>query len=470
MDWGINLHVDGHFKGLPHYEPQLISAPEGHRVTLVATVEVRDNSTGCGHLCRGVITGQRFRVLADIPVGTQKVTILGGQVTHVRGPVLKVDDQARILIHRQKDLSNVFNLIETCAGMGGLGKGASYAGWKTQVVNDMMPSFCQHMRAVGAKVVEGDISLLATVAALHELAPDAGSIAFGYSCQPFSKAGDGKGGQDVRAQSLPYSLYCAFLLQLDLVITECVPEASMSTFVLKCLQQYMQMTGSDRSEAVLELAQIWPAHRRRWWTVLLKSYMGKVSIPPFPKLPITPTIACLFPFMMPMSDQEIQELTLSGEERIMFEKYGKGLGGHMLEFTQALATALHSWGNQCISCACGCRGPLSTTRLQQKGLFGVLAHIPNQAPDRNVRHLSGREMALLCGFPKESGWEDRQRLLTAGMGQMASPLQSAWIFAAIYNHLINNGFCSGVNIPPQQILACVAMDLFKIRDQTMVQS
>eukprot|EP00435_Cladocopium_sp_Y103_P051551 s1144_g16.t1 len=465
MEFGVNLHHEGVFHGLPQYEPSLLASADGHRVSLVATVEVRDHSSGQGHLCRGLLTGQRFRLRANVPTGVHKVTILGGQVNHVRGPIVSIDGDARVLCHQQKDLSCLFQMIETCAGMGGLGKGATYAGWKTCVFNDMNPKFCKHMENLGEQVVLGDISLLSTVFRLHEAAPTAGSISFGYSCQPFSRAGDGKEGHDQRAQSLPFGLYCAYLLQLDLVVTECVPEASVSPFVLRCLNHYMQMTNSDRSEAVLDLAQIWPAHRRRWWTVLMKSYMGKVYIPPFPKLPMEPTIACLMPRLMTMTQLELQDLILSVDERKKFEQFGKGLGAHMINFMQILATALHSWGNQCVDCACGCRGPLSLHRLQSRGLFGVLAHVPNQDPDKNVRHLSGREMALLNGYPKEEGWTDQPRLLTAGMGQLASPLQSAWVFAAIYNHLVDHGFCKGDQIPPKQILACVAMDLFKLRDQ-----
>ena len=112
----------------------------------------------------------------------------------------------------------------------------------------------------------------------------------------------------------------------------------------------------------------------------------------------------------------------------------------MVNMTEPLATALHSWANQCVDCACGCRGPLSCNRLQAQGLFGVLAHVPGRSPDKNVRHLSAREMALLTGFPKTEGWTDHQRLLCAGVGQLASPLQSAWVFTSILNHLIEHGF------------------------------
>lgn len=60
---------------------------------------------------------------------------------------------------------------------------------------------------------------------------------------------------------------------------------------------------------------------------------------------------------------------------------------------------------------------------------------------------------------------DHQWFLTAGVGQVASPFQAAWIFTAAFNHLIDNGFCAGDKIPPKQILGCVAMYLFKLRDE-----
>lgn len=466
MEWGISLHQTGPYQGLPEYEPQLLSAKDGQRITIVATVEVRDSRSGNGHLCRGVVTGQRFRLIAEVPPGVRKVTVMGGQVTHLRCPIVKVDSQAGILHHREKELAHMFQFIETCSGLGALGLGAKQAGWTTQVHNELMKSFSDHLQKFSSiKTIHGDICKLSTVAAIHDCAPQAASMAFGFSCQPFSRLGDRREGQDPRSQSLPFGLYAAFLLQLDLVVTECVPEASQSPFVLKCMQQYMQMTNSDRSEALLELADVWPSRRRRWWSVLLKSFMGKVRIPPFPKLSAMPTIACLLPGALPMTDQEIEELTLSTEERMMFERYGKGLGGHMINMTEPLATALHSWANQCVDCACGCRGPLSCNRLQAQGIYGVLVHMRGRAPDKNVRHLSAREMALLTGFPKTDGWTDHQRLLAAGVGQLASPLQSAWVFSSILNHLIEHGFFQGDLIPPTQVLACVAADVFKLRDE-----
>ena len=108
MEWGVRLHPDGPFTGLPMYEPSLLSCKEGDRITLVAHLEVRDHSSGCGHMCRGILSGQRFRLLADVPLGVQKVTILGASLTHVRGPVLRVDEGSKVLCHSQKNLSHLF--------------------------------------------------------------------------------------------------------------------------------------------------------------------------------------------------------------------------------------------------------------------------------------------------------------------------------------------------------------------------
>ena len=42
-----------------------------------ATIEVRDNTVGGGHLCKGLLSGQQFRLRAEVPPGTRKVTVLG---------------------------------------------------------------------------------------------------------------------------------------------------------------------------------------------------------------------------------------------------------------------------------------------------------------------------------------------------------------------------------------------------------
>ena len=468
MDYCKRLVSGGPFNGQFDYDPSLLPLLDGSRVNIVAQVTMRDDQTGGGHWCQSVVSGQRFRLHAEIPssAGCPKLTLLNVSKTFFRWPVLKADDKSEILIHPPVVQRDLMLLMETCSGLGGLGCGAEYAGWKVVAQNDCNQLFAAHQAKVSdVPMIEGDINKMETVAALHRAHAHCGSIAFGFACQPYSRLGDQKEGQDPRSLSLPASLYAAFLLQKEIVVCECVPGAATSKYVLSCLDHYMEQTGSTRTEVLLELSEIWPSRRRRWWSVVLKQYLGQVALHPFPKLPVEPTVACLLPQFLTLTAAELEMLTLSAEERKGFAGYGKGIGAQLVDKNQPMPTALHSWGNQLISCRCGCRGPFSHERLCKNGLFGAIVHVPGTTPDRNLRHLAAREVALLSGFPKQSGWDDDPRLMLAGIGQLASPLQAAWIFAQVRNHLVESKVIEGNIIPPTEILACITTDLFDLRDK-----
>ena len=419
-----------------------------------------------GHLCRGFLTGQSFRLRGFPASAGTKLTILNGKVSSFRLPLIKIDDQARVLVHKPRQLDDVLQVVETCVGLGALGHGAKEAGFQVVCMNDINPKFCQHLRDTGEGfVVEGDIASLDTIAKIHAMASGAATMAFGFNCQPFSRLGDQKHGFDHRAQSLPSALYAAYLLQMECVIAECVPEASTSNFVQKCLDQYMEATQSARSETLLELSDLWPAKRRRWWTVLTKANVGQVRLEPLPKLDATPTIRCVLQRFLDLQPDELRQLTLSPEERTMFNRFGKGMGAQIVETNLPLATSLHAWGNQCQACECGCRPAFSEARLQQAGLYGALVYVAGQTPSTDLRHISPKEMALLNGYAKTTGWEGSQRLLMAGVGQLASPVQSAWIFGALRNHLADNHWTSAPKVPCQEILLKIFDALWDLRDE-----
>ena len=439
----------------------------GERCNIVAFVTMRDDHSDGGHWCQGVLTGQRFRLKASIPIsaGCPKVTILNAAKSFFRWPILVVDEKAELLIHPPKDQSSLFALTETCSGLGGLGCGAEYAGWKVVAQNDINSKYMEHQaKHTNIPVVTGDIGDMQTVVALHRTHSASSVMAFGFPCQPYSTAGDRKHGSDPRAAVLPNNLYAAFLLQMEIVVCECVPGAATSKHVLSCLEYYMEMTQSDRSEVLLELADMWPSRRRRWWTVILMQYYGKVKLCPLTKLDLEPTVACLLPKFLDLAQSQLAQLLLTADERKGFSEFGKGIGSHLVERNQPMATALHAWGNQLISCSCGCRPAFSYERLVKSGLFGALVHVPNMEPHQNLRHISPQEVALLCGFPKKSGWDDNQRLLLSGIGQLASPLQAAWVFAQLRNHLIESKVVPGQCISPKEILNCATTDLFDLRD------
>ena len=463
MEYAVRYHDSGTFKGLPVYEERLSRISAGKRITLVAQIDIHDNTLG--HLCTGLLTKQQFRLQCELDDSINRITIVNAIVTHPRGPVLEIDQHAAILKHQAVTGSSLQQLVETCVGLGALGQGASKAGWTVQVGNDQSEKFCDHLANLQKQVVCGDICNLQTVVNMHLQSPTAKSMAFGFSCQPFSKLGDKREGEDIRAQCLPLGLYASYLLQMQLVVLECTPTAPSSQFVKRCLQHHEEMTGFLRSEAILDLQGFWPSSRKRWWCVINNGAFGKVYVPPMPQITPSPTISDIIPKFLELNPQELQELTLTGYERDLFSSLGKGFQEQMVDIHGTLPTALHSWGNQCIRCQCGCGREMSFERLRDHGIHGALVAVHNAMPSANIRHLSGREMSLLNGFAKAEGWDDNQRFLTAGVGQLASPLQSCWVFSHVRRQLQQFHFIPQDDSQPKQILACMALDVLRLRDQ-----
>lgn len=464
MDHSVKLHPEGKFKGLPIYEESLLALKPGSRTSLVAHVVMVDFDGPGGHLCKSLLYSQFFRLKYDITADTKKVTILNGLVHHYRSPILQIDNEAAVLSHPERHASDILKLVETCGGLGALGQGASYAGWSTVVLNELQQTFCDHMKKhQTVPIVQGNIKDKRTIMDIHNVDPTAGSMAWGFSCQPFSQLGDKRQGMDERSMTLPFGLVAAFLLQKEVVVLECVPNASTSVFVQLCISQFIMHTQFEKSEILLELGDLWPSKSRRWWSVLSKGYFGKVQLQELPKLTESPTIGNILPHFLRVNDQEKEQLSLTQHELQKFAQFGKGLQHQTIQMHAQLGTALHSWGNQLQECACKCRKGFSDARLMEHGLHGAL--VETEDPNHPYRHISPKEMAILCGFPKFTGWDDSQRLLMAGIGQLASPIQAAWIFAHIRNHFHDLRMCGLPFTKPRQIVACVCADLFRLRDE-----
>ena len=465
MEFGTPLHTDGKYKGLPQYEQKLWEIKTGGRTTLVASVIVWSPHGDRGHLCRGLQYNQFFRLKAAVPKGCEKITFVNAVVTHNRGPNVSLDEKSAILGHEPREAHDYFRLVELCTGVGALGHGAKIAGWTVEAQNEIQSSFCDHLRHCGSKiVVEGDLCKLSTIVEIHRLAPKAGAMAWGFSCQPFSKLGDQQHGSDPRAQTLPYGLYASYLLQKDLLVLECVPQAATSQFVQQCLNFHIAMTRVEKSETLLELGQLWPSSRRRWWCVLMHESFPKINFREFPSMPQKPIIQHVLPDWLDLSADEIAQLTLEEHERQAFATHKPGIDKQLIGLQDALPTALHSWGNQCQHCKCGCRPSFSHARLQDHGLFGALVKVKGASPNQDLRHVSPKEMALLCGYPKTEGWDTDQRLLMAAIGQLASPIQSAWVFGHIRELLQEYQFGDITPAHPKHIVACVCLEVLKLRD------
>ena len=107
-----------------------------------------------------------------------------------------------------------------------------------------------------------------------------------------------------------------------------------------------------------------------------------------------------------------------------------------------LPPALHSWGCQVLVCPCGCRGAFSEQRLDRCICAVLVKGTPCPSGALNFRR--AREVALFSGFNPNHPLGDDPRLALALVGQLASPLQSAWISCHMANalHSVSNaGLC-----------------------------
>eukprot|EP00438_Fugacium_kawagutii_P025214 Skav222623 [mRNA] locus=scaffold4205:177327:186767:+ [translate_table: standard] len=379
---------------------------------------------------------------------------------------------SEVLQLEQTSAESFFRIKEVCAGVGGLSKGAQFAGFETTVLVEKQPKFCAlHSASDKPAVIEGDISRLSTISRMFRASPTTDGLGMGFSCQPFSKGGDRRGGTDTRAYTLAWGLFIAYILKAPVVILECVLEAPDHQYVRQCIHSFQQCTGFHASERVLDLAHMWPSSRKRWWCVLIHATIGKVPLGPLPKLQFPPMVSDLIPEFCTLEEEELEALILQESERSKLRQLGTDLTKCEAPLNGTMPTALHSWGNQLVPCACECRNaPMSTQRLMDRGFFGTLVKFRNEEGGWSYRHPAPVEVALFVGMPLKFTAQSNPRLELAALGQIASPFQSAWICGLVKDYVL----ACGVGSMPRELqhapLRRVVDTLFEQRDSMFAPS
>lgn len=463
------IHSSGRYQGLPVYEDYFPNLMKGARTSLRASVILQFPG---GAICRSEVFKREFRLMGTIPTHSGVLTLLN-VVYHFdhRGSVISTDEDSWILPIRQATSHTILELIETCTGLGALGLGAEFAGWTVVARNEIQPKMAEVLRTnMKGSIVDGSIEHLHVVAGLHAAGAGSTSFAFGFSCQPFSRAGDRRGGQDVRSMTLPWGLWTSYMLSCPLTILECVSDAPKFPFVKLALQQFEEITRHVKSEVVLDLNSLLPARRERWWCVFSAPWIGRVTLPELPSLSSRPTVCDFFESIPVPSSIVLDQMTLKDHE-IRGMSQGQVLVEQaVVNLLEPLPTALHSWSNQFHACPCECRGgSLSTDRIIQKGFYGVLVSYADETDRICYRHLSPQEVGLMNGLPLVLGEHPNSRLEMAAVGQMASPVQSAWIFSAIRRHLGDLGICHLPRVQIRDPLEAICRELFRIRQELWPQ-
>ena len=450
-------------------EPHLLTMEDGTMVDVVMKVDLR--IPGCSI---GVTKILQQKVFTDCNIRDthQLVTIFRVRKESIGGKLwLMQTEQTVVASHEVPDAKHFARIIETCAGIGAVDVGYENAGATIVASNEANPKFAEIMKSKGFEVGVGDNSHPQTASKLAKHGTCI--ISGGVSCQPFSRLGDVKEGQDVRAKSLTGALNMIHLLQSPAGILECTPGAMQSEWFQSQLSQFCKQTGYEIHQQILELHHCWPAKRNRWWGIVSMPQLEVKDIPPMPTLEFDPTYFHLFPKLKPMTEFEAKELALDLYELGKFNSQPKGIKASTVDYYKALPTATHSWGSQLTPCACGCRqSGFRDERIAAKGLYGQL--VPTEGMSgavthrfNNMRHLHAQEVALANGLLPSHIRSDAgvQRLLLAAVGQLASPLQSLWVYSNMVS-TNGNGFPIQ-DICPSKLMAKYANKLFIERDQLL---
>ena len=387
--------------------------------------------------------GQQFHFEGTVEYGFTNYSLLDVMLTQNFPHVVLKQNDGFVLHFGQPSWFTLHSVIELCCGVGGLGNGSMAAGFPPVLAIDTNPRMTRmYSGHSAAATITGDINDTATIVQAWKMQPHASVVASGFSCQPFSLLGDRRSSEDPRSVSVTATLDFAILMHSRMVVLECVPPALGDAFVQAEIQRFVQITGFNVSQTTLHLDHVWPSKRSRWWCVLSAKEFGPIQLDPFPVMDELPKVNHLIPTLGVWSRDDELTLQLDEKEVRAFRADTDQAVKYLLNMEGCAPTALHSWGNQLRGCHCGCRAyALSSDRLNSRGLFGLLVRFTH--PDTGAleyRHVHPNEAAALTGFDPMHVLDEDLRLGLAGIGQIASPLQSCWAFSHLGDLLHRFGF------------------------------
>ena len=429
------------------------------------------------HVCRSAVFKQDFVTDVELDTGSTTFSILRGKlIKGGRLPMISSSPATFVVQHEGVDVCNFNKIIEVCSGLGVVSTGLPFCNADAACYVDYNEKFVEWLdRKRDTPVILGDIGdphvvkQVADVTKGHPM-PLNGGIA----CQPFSSLGDRREHADPRSSSLPALLKMGYLLRSPLITLECTKEAHDSIWVQNMLRAFTEQTGYVLHQKVLTLHHTWPAHRTRWWACLSMPMLGIQEIPDMPQMEFCPSIMHLMQIHPHLPPDESSQLSLSAFELRHFHDQPQGISHSVINAAKALPTATHSWGSQLGACHCECRQQgFSLSRILTKGLYGVLIPLGTMVKAgkdwfHGMRHPHPKEVAILNALdPRYLDHSEpfTLKFLLAGVGQMASPLQGAWMYSNLFFQLMKNGFPVSVQ-PPRHVMGNICRELIEARNIT----
>ena len=353
------------------------STDTGGCVSVVLDVEVLDPKHE-RHLVRLLHTGATAQVRGLLEGSSCRLTLIDAVVVkQFPIPELEIGPETKVLYHSRHTWSNFYKLIDACCGIGGVSHGVLALGVQTTVSVDCNVRMTNlHKVHSSGETVTGDVNVghPQIIFELWRKSDHAPLMSAGHACQPFFQLGDRRGGNDPRAQSLPKVLRAAFLLQIRVLVLECVVVPARSDqFVSQQLERFAKINDFQIEVANLDLQSVWPCRRHRTWWVVYDPCLGNIGLTEWLPIKGLPKIQCLIPYICKWDPRDELALCLDQRECQAFGVTDGTYPKHMMTAQGIAPTALHAWGSQLRACPCGCRDfGLSSQRLHEKGLYGLL--------------------------------------------------------------------------------------------------
>eukprot|EP00438_Fugacium_kawagutii_P011889 Skav219170 [mRNA] locus=scaffold648:332883:337686:- [translate_table: standard] len=370
------------------------------------------------HLLRSVPSGRLFVYQGKLDEGST-VVLFGNVKVKAAEPYMTMQEDPTTFMHNRPTMTTegLSQVVELCSGIGCLGVGLEQCGFNiklrcghSQPIMDLAPKMSD------VPTLCADITNPDTIHRVIQSAPEAGVLAAGIACQPYSRLGDKGHQSDPRSLTLPAVLKLGFRGRYAVILLECVTEAYSCQWVQSTLTKFCSQTGYRMHQGITHLGEVWPARRSRWWCTLTHPSIGPIGWEDMPKVDPPPMVANLLDSFKACEDWEYKQLQLDLYELRYFDDFGFA--------TNTIPTA----------------GQMATN-----------------------------ELALLNGMLPGQHWGDHLRLALCALGQLASPLQSAWIGARIKQVLTNKGLLHHSTESPRQVLSKYMQLLLSARDKCFGQ-
>eukprot|EP00435_Cladocopium_sp_Y103_P014969 s2954_g3.t1 len=271
------------------------------------------------------------------------------------------------------------NVIDLCAGTGSMSLGTKFLGANPMLAVDWNPAAVAHLIANHkGKVLHLDITTIDAAKRIHQ---------------------------------------------------ECIDRPGQNEEIRSALDSLAAAMGWVILTTELDLLDVWPCKRHRWWALLMPQSWNQIGLAPWTLTTPFDHIGAVLPAWGCWPAEAELALLLTPNELEKFHDTRYGHDVRHLTLAHTAATILHSYASALGPCPCGCRlRAFHDLTLQKGGLRGF--YVTSSTTDR-PRFLHPREAGLLLGLPDTVDYPNEVKTSLALLGLVASPLQAIWI----YSHL-----------------------------------